>query len=597
MARLHLADDLALPVDALTRAIAIVGQRGTGKTSTAVVLSEEAVAAGAQLVVIDPTGAWYGLRSSADGKDAGLPVIVLGGHHGDVPLEKEHGALVADLVVKEGYSVVIDLELLTKSAQLQFVADFAERLYHTNRDALLLVIDEAHRFTPQVLREPGGYGARCVGALGDVVTLGRRKGLGCAFVSQRPAKIHKDVFEQAEIMVAHRLMGPNDIKALKGWLEDVGEDDKSDEMLDALRRLRQGEAVVYAPELGVFDRFKVRPKRTFDSSATPEVGARRREPVARSEVDLSALQERMSTVIERQKADDPKELRRQLGEARKRISELESRPTETEVVERVVVPEGAENLASHASSSVAGAAAALTDAASTLDELLRDFSELRAHPQAAGPPRPGRGVEEERHPGSGAGRREAVRLQAAARGGPPPAQPQGEGSESNGRLSRSQQAILDSLAVLTRIGQDRPGRTQVALFARVSPKSSGFEKNLSTLRTQGYIDYPGQGTVVLLGKGEAVANADSAPRTAAEMQTFVRGLVGEARWRVLDPLIQMYPGDITRDDLAPYAGVSANSSGFEKNLSTLRSLGLIDYPRRGYVVAQPVLLLGAVDGA
>ena len=34
---------------------------------------------------------------------------------------------------------------------------------------------------------------------------------------------------------------------------------------------------------------------------------------------------------------------------------------------------------------------------------------------------------------------------------------------------------------------------------------------------------------------------------------------------------------MTRDDLATCADVSVNSSGFEKNLSTLRSLGLINY--------------------
>jgi hypothetical protein len=37
------------------------------------------------------------------------------------------------------------------------------------------------------------------------------------------------------------------------------------------------------------------------------------------------------------------------------------------------------------------------------------------------------------------------------------------------------------------------------------------------------------------------------------------------------------------------ARVSVVSSGFEKNLSTLRSFELIDYPSRGEVVALPVL--------
>ena len=38
--QLNLGKALSLPVDAVTRTIAILGQRGTGKTSTAVVLVE-----------------------------------------------------------------------------------------------------------------------------------------------------------------------------------------------------------------------------------------------------------------------------------------------------------------------------------------------------------------------------------------------------------------------------------------------------------------------------------------------------------------------------------------------------------------------------
>ncbi len=35
--------------------------------------------------IIDPAGAWWGIRSSADAKGEGLPVVIFGGEHGDVP--------------------------------------------------------------------------------------------------------------------------------------------------------------------------------------------------------------------------------------------------------------------------------------------------------------------------------------------------------------------------------------------------------------------------------------------------------------------------------------------------------------------------------
>lgn len=332
---LSLGTKLRLPLDAVTRTTTIVGQRGTGKTSTAVVLAEEALDAGAQAAIIDPTGAWYGLRSSANGKNAGLEVVVFGGHHGDVPLEPGAGAFLARLVIDEGISVVLDLELMTKGKQVQFVAEFAEELYHRNRRALTLIIDEAHRFAPQQLRDPGGYGARCLGAVTDVVTLGRRKGLGAVLISQRPAKINKDVFEQAEIVVAHRLMGPNDRKAIAGWLDEATGSDENPTSPADLPGLDRGQALVWAPSYEIYGRYAIRPKRTFDSSATPEIGETVVEPKGRADVDLAAIETAMAETIERAKADNPAELRKTITQLRRenaqlerQVAELEQRPAE-----------------------------------------------------------------------------------------------------------------------------------------------------------------------------------------------------------------------------------------------------------------------------
>ena len=91
MSQLMLAENLTLPIEAVTETFAILGKRGKGKTNTAVVLVEELIGAGLPTVVIDPTGVWWGLRSSADGKRAGLPVVIFGGEHGDLPLEVTAG--------------------------------------------------------------------------------------------------------------------------------------------------------------------------------------------------------------------------------------------------------------------------------------------------------------------------------------------------------------------------------------------------------------------------------------------------------------------------------------------------------------------------
>lgn len=73
MSKLYISDELSLPANAITQTFAILGIRGSGKTNTAVVMFEEMVKLGDQCVVLDPTDAWYGVRSSADGKSPGLP--------------------------------------------------------------------------------------------------------------------------------------------------------------------------------------------------------------------------------------------------------------------------------------------------------------------------------------------------------------------------------------------------------------------------------------------------------------------------------------------------------------------------------------------
>jgi DNA helicase HerA-like ATPase len=88
MKTLKLAEGVSLPIDAVTQAIGIVAKRRVGKSYTARRFAEQLLNAGQQVVIVDPKGDWWGIRSSADGKAPGFPVVILGGEHGDVPLEK-----------------------------------------------------------------------------------------------------------------------------------------------------------------------------------------------------------------------------------------------------------------------------------------------------------------------------------------------------------------------------------------------------------------------------------------------------------------------------------------------------------------------------
>ena len=75
-----------IPDSALDRPAAFVGATGSGKTVAAKGGVERLLDRGQRVTVVDPTGVWWGMRTSADGKSPGYNVVIFGGDHADVPI-------------------------------------------------------------------------------------------------------------------------------------------------------------------------------------------------------------------------------------------------------------------------------------------------------------------------------------------------------------------------------------------------------------------------------------------------------------------------------------------------------------------------------
>lgn len=134
---LHIAEGFGLPLEFVTQTQAILAKKRVGKSYTASVQAEELLKAKQQIVAIDPTGAWWGLKSSADGKSAGFPITVFGGEHADVPLEETAGETIAQALVENRFSAILDLTLFRKGQINRFMAPFLEALYRLNREAMV----------------------------------------------------------------------------------------------------------------------------------------------------------------------------------------------------------------------------------------------------------------------------------------------------------------------------------------------------------------------------------------------------------------------------------------------------------------------------
>ncbi len=329
-----------LPDELVTRTQAILAIRGGGKTYTALNQMEEMLDRGHQAVALDPTGVWWGLRASADGKRPGFPVLVFGGDHGDIPLEPTAGQLIADFLVDSGRSAVLDLSAFESgSAQDRFAEAFAERLYRRksgSRSPMHMFVDEADSFAPQ---RPMPGQQRMLGAFEAIVRRGRSRGMGMTLITQRPAVLNKNVLTQVDLLTCLRVSGPQDQKAILAWVELHGDEARRETMMGELASLPKGTAWLWSPGwLGIFERVSIRRRTTFDSSATPETGALAVQPRALAEVDLDDLSTRIKETKERADANDPAKLRRRIAELERALDKARSAVKEKRIEVSVLRP-------------------------------------------------------------------------------------------------------------------------------------------------------------------------------------------------------------------------------------------------------------------
>ena len=609
-----ISETLALPMSIVTIAAAVVGVRGSGKTNTGVVIAEDVLDAGQQLIVIDPLDVWWGLKSSADGKSAGYPITVLGGAHQDVPLAAGDGKTIADFLAEHRVPAILSLRHLRKGEQRKFVTEFAEQLFHRKGDQdkktpVLVVIDEASQFCPQRVM---GEDARMVGAIQDIVRLGRSSGLGAMLIDQRPASINKDVLTQIEMLVAHRVTSPQDRKALQEWVQAKASADQEKEFLAGLASLKRGEAYFWSPEwLNLFERVQVRARRTFDSSATPEGGKAVATPKTLAPVELDALRSKLAATIEKAKADDPKELKRQLAQVQRELAKATAQASATaskretkqtrRVVEKPIVDEKTiarleklvereetalaafQERVNHLAGSLVGQLCQIRDRVGSIVDPVKKVAQMAATSAMVVNPTT-RHVFDTRptSPGHAAAARRPTPVLIAT-------------NPASGDLPDwfrpAHQKLINAIHWLGSKGMTEVERSTAAAMAGVSPRSSSFKNDISRLSANGFLTYPGSGSVALTDQGRSFAVTAQHLPTLDDLHNAWRACpaLRPAHVKLINILIDAYPHDLSRDTLAEQAGVSSGSSSFKNDVSRLSAMELAMYPTTGRVKAGRLL--------
>jgi len=567
MKRLRISSILKLPLEAVTQTFAILAMRGVGKTYTASVLAEEFCNAGLPFAVLDPTGAWWGLRATADGKGEGYPVMIIGGDHADAPLEETAGKVIADMLAEDAPPLVIDLSRLSKSAMRRFVADFAERLYEKNREPLHLIIDEADAFAPQ---KPRPDEMRMLGAIDEIVRRGRIRGLGCTLVTQRSAVLNKDVLTQTEVLIVLRTTHPRDRAPVLEWMKVHATPEQMRDVEASLAKLPKGDAwVMSAGWLDLFKRIHVRERHTFNSSATPTPGERRVQPRAFARIDPEILQSRLAAAIERQQASDPAVLRRRITELERELNKRKTAATPEPKVEHVEVPivldadlkafEKATVETKMALASVAYDLEAVLNAQkAALERAMATIAAATA--KTDGCPTPRSAPARPSTP--------AVREVPAARAA--------VNEEGDNEIKAGERKVL------TAIAQYVAGVTQAQLAVLTGYRPTSRTTYLKLLRSKGLID--GRDPIKVTEAGLAVLGAtfESLPTGAALLEYWRQRLPAGER-KCLEVIVAAYPNSVTHEMVKNETGYKETSKN--TYLKRLRSRQLVTSPARGMVRA------------
>ncbi len=228
-------DDIRLSTkDVATSGTTILAMRGAGKSWLAGVLAEQMALEKIPFAIIDPEGEYWTLRANFSN------IVVVGGEHGDVPLDISIAETIAQISIDERLEIIIDLSDMRRRQQYEFLEKFLTSIFTREtkvRIPFWVCLEEADLWVPQT------GNPLCKIAVLDLCQRGRKRGLGFTLVSQRPAVIDKTALSQAEFRFFKRFSQPHDLRAVADYLSPHAH------LTKILPSLSTQEALFYAPTI------------------------------------------------------------------------------------------------------------------------------------------------------------------------------------------------------------------------------------------------------------------------------------------------------------------------------------------------------------
>ncbi|MFH0956398.1 MAG: ATP-binding protein, partial [Candidatus Aenigmatarchaeota archaeon] len=142
-------------------------------------------------------------------------------------------------LVKTGQISIVDMKFARPEIQHTIAYKITEELFNARKAGTIpgffLVLEEAHTFCPE-----RGFGeVPSSRVIRTIASEGRKFGLSLCVITQRPARIDKNVLSQCNTQVIMKVTNPNDLKAITDSAEGI-----TPGMREEIRDLPVGSAIV-----------------------------------------------------------------------------------------------------------------------------------------------------------------------------------------------------------------------------------------------------------------------------------------------------------------------------------------------------------------
>jgi uncharacterized protein len=168
----------------------------------------------------------------------------------------ETGTETTELVQK-GKCSIVNMRGVPPDIQDVVVARLTEELFRDRKmgkiPPFLFVVEEAHNYCP----EHGIGHAISSQMLRTVASEGRKFGMGLCVVSQRPAKIDKNIISQCNTNIILKVTNPNDLKAIIQSVEGL-----TSQTYDEIQRLPIGVALISGASIQIPILVEIRTRET-----------------------------------------------------------------------------------------------------------------------------------------------------------------------------------------------------------------------------------------------------------------------------------------------------------------------------------------------